>query len=43
MFKARFVSLGNEFKMHHLHLIEIKPTGEKDNLSSIIVKESALP
>jgi hypothetical protein len=27
MFKAIVVSLGNEFKMHHLHLIDFEKTG----------------
>lgn len=26
-FRAKIVSLGNEFKMHHLHAIEITKTG----------------
>lgn len=31
-FKAKFVGLGNEIKMHHLHLIEIVPTGERQEI-----------
>lgn len=43
IFKARFMSLGNEYKMHHLHAIEIQKTGVYKELSEIIVRESTLP
>lgn len=43
-FKARFVSLGNEFKMHHLHLMELKATGEHDyNVQDVVILNSSLP
>ena len=42
-FKAKFVNLGNEFKMHHLHAVEIIATGNRKELSDIVVRESALP
>jgi hypothetical protein len=42
-FSAKFVSLGNEFKMHHLHAITIQGTGNFKELSEIIVRESTLP
>ena len=42
-FKAKMVTMGNEFKMHHLHLLELEKTGEFKKLDEIIVKESALP
>lgn len=42
-FKARIMGLGNEFKMHHLHALDIDKTGEFKELSEIIVRESALP
>jgi hypothetical protein len=37
------MSLGNEFKMHHLHLLDFEKTGEHMELSDIIVRESTLP
>ena len=42
-FDARVVSLGNEFKMHHLHLIDLEKTGDRTELSEIVVRESTLP
>jgi len=42
-FKAQMVSLGSEFKMHHLHALEIEKTGGFKGLDEIVVKESALP
>jgi len=42
-FKAQFVSLGNEFKMHHLHTKQIKMTGGFKKIEEIIIKESSLP
>lgn len=42
-FRARIVSMGNEFKMHHLHGLGFEITGGHKELSEIIVKESALP
>lgn len=42
-FKARIVSLGNEFKMHHLHGLGFENTGGHKELSEIIVRESTLP
>ena len=43
VFKAKVMSLGNEFKMHHLHALDIRKTGEFKELSEIIVRESTLP
>ena len=43
MFNARIMSLGNEFKMHHLHAIKFEVTGQSIQLSDIIVRESTLP
>ena len=37
------MNLGNEFKMHHMHALEVKPTGRSKELSEIVVRESALP
>jgi hypothetical protein len=42
-FTARVISLGNEFKMHHLHTLDIAKTGKQVALSEIIVRESTLP
>jgi hypothetical protein len=42
-FEAKIVSMGNEFKMHHLHAKSIKQTGNSVVLSDIIVRESTLP
>jgi hypothetical protein len=42
-FEARIMSLGNEFKMHHLHAINVEKTGNYKELNDIIVRESALP
>jgi hypothetical protein len=42
-FKAQIVSLGNEFKLHHLHVKELEKTGGFKQLSEIIVRESTLP
>jgi hypothetical protein len=37
------MTLGNEFKMHHLHAIDVEKTGGFKELNQIIVRESALP
>jgi hypothetical protein len=42
-FGARIVSMGNEFKMHHLHGLGFEVTGGHKELSEIIVRESTLP
>jgi len=42
-FRATIQALGNEFKMHHLHALDIEMTGNHKELSEIIVRESALP
>jgi hypothetical protein len=42
-FDARIMSMGNEFKMHHLHLLEFDKTGNSTPLSEIVVRESTLP
>ena len=42
-FTAKVMSLGNEFKMHHLHALDINVTGKSVVLSEIIVRESTLP
>ena len=42
-FDARIMSMGNEFKMHHLHLLDFDKTGNRIELSDIVVRESTLP
>lgn len=42
-FEAKVMSLGNEFKMHHLHGLKIDKTGVFKELNDIIVRESTLP
>lgn len=42
-FDAIIMTLGNEFKMHHLHALNIDKTGNFKELNDIIVRESALP
>jgi len=42
-FDARIMTLGNEFKMHHLHLNDFEKTGKSITLSEIVVRESTLP
>lgn len=42
-FTAKILGLGNEYKMHHLHAIKIVKTGNYQELSEIIVRESTLP
>lgn len=42
-FRAKLVNLGNEFKMHHLHALEVSVTGIRKELNEIVVRESALP
>lgn len=42
-FEAKFMTLGNEFKIHHLHALDIKTNDDFKELSEIIVRESALP
>ena len=42
-FKAKMVTMGNEFKMHHMHMLDFQKTGRTKKLDEIIVKESALP
>ena len=37
------MTLGNEFKMHHLHAMNIEKTGQYKKLDDIVVRESALP
>jgi hypothetical protein len=37
------MTMGNEFKMHHLHGIDFEKTGNFKELSEIIVRESTLP
>ena len=41
-FTAKLVSIGNEFKMHHLQALSVEQTGGHKELSEIRVKESAL-
>jgi hypothetical protein len=43
LFRAKFVTLGDEFKMHHLHLMEVQPTGNRKKLDDIVIRESSLP
>lgn len=42
-FRAKVMTLGNEFKMHHLHALDLEKTGNWKELNQIIVRESALP
>jgi hypothetical protein len=42
-FRAQIVTLGNEFKLHHLHALDFEKTGGFKELSEIIVRESTLP
>jgi hypothetical protein len=42
-FRAKIMTLGNEFKMHHLHAIDLEKTGGFKELNKIIIRESALP
>mmetsp|Transcript_13935 Transcript_13935/g.23699 ORF Transcript_13935/g.23699 Transcript_13935/m.23699 type:complete len:269 (-) Transcript_13935:27-833(-) len=49
-FKAKFKSMGNEFKLHHLHLLDGSPkdpqlfdTGHTKDLDHISIHESKLP
>ena len=41
-FKGKFVTLGGEFKMHHLRALEIIKTGIRKEIDEIIVRESTL-
>jgi hypothetical protein len=43
MYKAKIMNLGNEFKMHHLHALDIELTGRHKELNEIIIRESSLP
>lgn len=41
-FKARLLTLGNEVKMHHLHLIEIEATGGHTDIPhELILREGS--
>jgi len=42
-FDATLVGLGNEFKMHHLHAVDVEKTGQYKEFGDIIVRESTLP
>lgn len=42
-FEAVIQGLGSEFKMHHLHAIDVVPTSSFKLLNDILVRESALP
>ena len=41
-FSANLISMGNEFKMHHLHAHGVYGTGESMELGEILVREAAL-
>ena len=43
VFDAKIMTLGNEFKMHHLHLLSLEKTGTSIPLNDIVVRESTLP
>jgi len=43
VFDAKIMTLGNEFKMHHLHLLNLEKTGTSIPLNDIVVRESTLP
>ena len=42
-FTATLVGLGNEFKMHHLHVKELMTTGNRKEIDDITIIESHLP
>lgn len=42
-FEAKVEGLGSEFKMHHLHAIEVSKNGQFKMLNDILVRDSALP
>lgn len=42
-FKAHIVTLGNEFKLHHLHAVDFEKTGGFKEFNDIIIRESTLP
>ena len=42
-FKAKLVSIGNEFKMHHLLAQTIEKTGYIRELSELYVREGSIP
>jgi hypothetical protein len=42
-YRAKIMNLGNEFKMHHFHALDIEITGKHKELNEIIIKESSLP
>ncbi len=48
-FTGKFIALGNEFKMHHMEIVEVEDipslekTGGFKSLKDIIVKESTIP
>ncbi len=42
-FRAKIMTLGNEFKMHHFHALDVEKTGGWKELNQIIVRESTLP
>jgi hypothetical protein len=42
-YRAVIMNLGNEFKMHHFHAIDVEKTGDFVELSEIIIRESTLP
>lgn len=42
-FDAKFINLGDEFNVNHLHAISIRKTGVNKSLPDVVVIESALP
>jgi hypothetical protein len=42
-FRAHIVTLGNEFKLHHLHALDFEKTGGFKEFNDILVRESTLP
>eukprot|EP00347_Sterkiella_histriomuscorum_P017670 403348446 len=42
-FRAKIMTLGNEFKLHHLHAMDFDKTGEFKEFNEILVRESTLP
>ena len=42
-FDATLVSLGNEFKMHHLKAKKVTKNDQWKELQNIVIRESALP
>ena len=42
-FDAKFINLGDEFNVNHLHAVSIRKTGVNKSIPDVVVIESALP